>query len=179
MIESTNITEATIQLWTLYITVAIALIGFVFNVISLWQTKKATEDMAKPYVNIFVDAYAIKSDYRVYVFKNFGNSPAYIDKIEVKGNLDKNHRERKFQSLVGNMLAPNQSITSVIQKDFHDTVTINIEYHDQHKKKYKDSFELDPDIFVSLLYAVPDTSNENDTASAIRQSTAALLRDMK
>lgn len=77
------------------------------------------------------------------------------------------------------MLAPGQSITSIIQKDFHGTVYITIEYHDQHRKKYKDTFKLDPDIFVSLLYQVPDTSNENDTASAIRQSTAALLRDMK
>lgn len=174
-----QLTELEIQLWTLYATVIIAILGFIFNIISLWQTKRATEDMAKPYVNVYVDAYAIKSDCRVYVFKNFGNSPAYIDKIETSGILDENHRKLKFQSLVGNMLAPGQSITSVIQKDFHGTVNITIEYHDQHRKKYKDTFKLDPNIFVSLLYQVPDTSNENDTASAIRQSTAALLRDMK
>ncbi|QBX25400.1 hypothetical protein Javan254_0045 [Streptococcus phage Javan254] len=135
--------------------------------------------MAKPYINVFIDVYAIKSDYRVYVFKNFGNSPAYIDKIEVLGELDTVHQKLKFQSLVGNMIAPGQSITSTIERGYHGIATLHIKYHDQHNNDYKASFRLDADAFNTLTYIVPDTSNSDDVASAIRQSTAALIRDMK
>lgn len=115
-----QITELDVQLWTLYTTAVIALIGFVFNVISLWQTKRATEDMSKPFINIYVDRYAVKSQEKMYVIKNFGQTPAYIDKIElIDGELDELNKKRLFQSLVGNMLAPNQRLTSAIHPDFN------------------------------------------------------------
>ena len=50
------ITNENVQIWTLYVTVIIAVIGFILNTISLWQTKKATEDMAKQ-INVFYHVY--------------------------------------------------------------------------------------------------------------------------
>lgn len=172
------ITNENVQVWTLYVTVVIALIGFSFNVFSIWQTKKATEDLAKPYVNIFVDAYAIKTSQRVYVIKNFGQTPAYIDKIEVLGQLDKNN-EHAFQSLIGNMLAPGQKVTSLIEKDFTGKLVAIVTYHDQRNRSYTASFTLDTQLLASFCYATPE-SNESDTVpSPIRQSTMALLRDLR
>ena len=71
------ITNENVQIWTLYVTVIIAVIGFILNTISLWQTKKATEDMAKPYINVYVDAYAVKNQQRTYVLKLWPNSSIY------------------------------------------------------------------------------------------------------
>lgn len=172
------ITNENVQVVTLYVTVVIALVGFVFNVISLWQTKKAAEDMAKPYVNVYVDAYAVKSQVRVYVFKNFGQTPAYIEKISVKGNIDTTNKYH-FQSLVGNMLAPNQKITSSIQPDFKGKCEISITYKDIHNNIFDHSYTLDTQIFEDFVYTLNESNKSNEIPTAIRQSTMALLRDLK
>ncbi|KXU09388.1 hypothetical protein Javan226_0007 [Streptococcus phage Javan226] len=172
------ITNENVQIVTLYATVVIALVGFVFNVISLWQTKKATEDMAKPYVNVYVDAYAVKSQVRVYVFKNFGQTPAYIEKISVKGDIDAANKYH-FQSLVGNMLAPNQKITSSIQPDFKGECEISITYKDMHNNIYNHSYTLNTQVFEDFVYTINESNKSNEIPTAIRQSTMALLRDLR
>ena len=110
-------TELEVQAWTLYTTVVIALVGFFFNIVSLHRTKRAEEDMARPYVNIFVDLFEIKDRQRVYVIKNFGKTPAYITDITVNGDLGI-YNQHNFKSLVGNMIAPGQKFTSNIEDDF-------------------------------------------------------------
>ncbi|HEM3577543.1 TPA: hypothetical protein U1C15_001184 [Streptococcus suis] len=175
-----QITELDVQLWTLYATAVIALIGFVFNVISLWQTKRATEDMSKPFINIYVDRYAVKSQEKMYVIKNFGQTPAYIDKIElIDGELDELNQKRLFQSLVGNMLAPNQRLTSSIHSDFNSVGTVRITYHDQRKRKYSDTFKLDTRMVKDFYYSLTEKNKSDEIPTAIRQSTMALLRDLK
>ena len=174
-----KITEIDVQMWTLYATVIIAILGFIFNAISLWQTKKATEDMAKPYVNFYVDAVSVKDQQRIFVIKNFGNSPAYIQKIDVDGELDQYNERYKFKSLVGNMLAPGQKLTSSIEKSYKGTVKIHIEYKDQHGKVYKDTFTLSPRLTEDFLYTVNESNKNNQVPTAIRQSTMALLRDLR
>lgn len=109
-------TELEVQTWTLYTTVVIALVGFFFNIVSLHRTKRAEEDMARPYVNVFVDLFEIKDRQRVYVIKNFGKTPAYITDITVHGNLGI-YNQHNFKSLVGNMIAPGQKFTSNIEDD--------------------------------------------------------------
>ena len=55
------------------------------NALSIELTKQAAEDMARPYVNVYVDIFAIKKHSRVFTFKNFGQTPAYIKSIQVNG----------------------------------------------------------------------------------------------
>lgn len=110
-------TELEVQTWTLYTTVVIAIVGFFFNIVSLHRTKRAEEDMARPYVNVFVDLFEIKDRQRVYVIKNFGKTPAYITDITVIGNLGI-YNQHNFKSLIGNMIAPGQKFTSNIEDDF-------------------------------------------------------------
>lgn len=172
------INEVTVQLWTLYVTVAIALVGFAFNVVALWQTKKATEDLAKPYINVYLDAYAVKDQHRVYVFKNFGQTPAYITNIAVAGAIDPFNKYH-FQSLVGNMLAPGQKITSAIHRNFKGIATITISYKDQHGKQYSGTFKLDSQQFEDFAYTINESNTSDSTASAIRQSTMSLLRELR
>ncbi|WP_156009577.1 hypothetical protein [Streptococcus ruminantium] len=175
-----QITNENVQIWTLYATVIIAIIGFILNTFSLWQAKKATEDMAKPFVNIYVDRYAVKSQEKIYVIKNFGQTPAYIDSIElIEGELDELNQKKLFQSLVGNMLAPNQRLTSSIHPHFNSTGTIKITYHDQRKRKYSDTFKLDTKMVKDLFYSVNESNKSDEIPTAIRQSTMALLRDLK
>ncbi|MEQ9810343.1 hypothetical protein [Streptococcus jiangjianxini] len=174
-----KITEIDVQMWTLYATVVIAILGFIFNAISLWQTKKATEDMAKPYVNFYVDAVSVKDRQRLFVIKNFGQSPAYITKIEIIGELDEYNNRYKFQSLVGNMLAPGQKLTSSMEKSYKGNASVNIEYTDQHGKIYKDTFKLNPRMTEDFLYTVNESNKNKEISTAIRQSTMALLRDLR
>ncbi|MGT2964165.1 hypothetical protein [Streptococcus acidominimus] len=174
-----NITNDNVQIWTLYVTVAISLIGFLFNVISLWQTKKATEDMAKPYVNLYVEGIAVKSLNKVYVIKNFGQTPAYITSIKViSGRLDEFNDRRLFQSLIGNMIAPGQKLTSSIHPYHKESATVEIKYKDTHGKKYSDIFTLNPSMLKDFAYTVNESNKQNEIPATIRQSTMALLRDL-
>lgn len=173
------ITNENVQIWTLYVTVAIALVGFAFNIYSLWQTKKATEDMAKPYVNVYVDAYAVKSQQRVYAFKNFGQTPAYIKSIEIQGELDELNNKHRFQSLIGNMIAPGQKLTSYILPDYKGSILLRITYKDSKGRQYSDTFKLNASIASDMLYTVNESNKSDEPASAIRQSTMALLRDLR
>lgn len=174
-----QITETEIQLWTLYITVIIAVVGFIFNTISLWQTKRATEDMARPYINVFVDAYAVKDQQRVYVFKNFGQTPAYIKSIDFEGSLDEMNNKHQFQSLVGNMIAPGQKLTSAIHPNYKGNISLTVTYTDTKKKLYSDTFKLDARLASDMLYTIHESNKSDQTATAIRQSTMALLRDLR
>lgn len=173
------ITNENVQIWTLYTTVIIAVIGFILNTISLWQTKKATEDMAKPYINVYVDAYAVKNQQRTYVFKNFGQTPAYIDNIQIDGELDSLNSIHRFGSLIGNMIAPGQKFTSSIQDGYKGRITLTITYSDNKKHKYTDKFVLDATLASAMFYTVNESDNIDSPATAIRQSTMALLRDLR
>ena len=172
------ITNENVQIWTLYVTVIIAVIGFILNTISLWQTKKATEDMAKPYINVYVDAYAVKNQQTTYVFKNFGQTPAYIENIQIDGELDSLNSIHRFGSLIGNMIAPGQKFTSSIQEGYKGRITLTITYSDRRKNKYTDNFVLDATVASTMLYTVK-SNNSDSPATAIRQSTMALLRDLR
>lgn len=173
------ITNENVQIWTLYATVVISVIGFFFNTLSLWQTKRATEDMAKPYINVYVDVYAVKSQQRVYVFKNFGQTPAYIQNIEIDGELDELNSKYRFQSLIGNMIAPGQKLTSYIHSDYKGSIVLKITYKDNKKRSYTDQFTLDAGLAADMLYTINESNKSDEVPTAIRQSTMALLRDLR
>lgn len=174
-----------IQLLSIIVSTITSIVGIFISVKAIKQTnvannltRQSAEDMARPYVNIFVDAFSVKSQDRVYVIKNFGNSPAYITSISVNGELGKTN-EHHFQSLVNNMLAPGQKVTSTIDKDFKGCSEITVHYRDVNKKVYQDTFNLDTQIFEDFAYRTTEASDSKEMASAIRQSTMALLRELK
>lgn len=116
----------------------------------------------------------------MYVIKNFGQTPAYIDSIELlEGKLDESNNKRLFQSLVGNMLAPSQKLTSSIGSNFNSEGVVKITYHDKKNRQYSDIFKLDTSMVSDLFYTVEEMSKSNEVPTAIRQSTMALLRDLK
>ena len=151
-------TELEVQTWTLYTTVVIALVGFFFNIVSLHRTKRAEEDMARPYVNVFVDLFEIKDRQRVYV----GNLGIY--------------NQHNFKSLVGSMIAPGQKFTSNIEDDFKGSSKITISYRDNNRKVYQDTFTLDTNIGLTMSYTLNESNKTDEIPSTIRQSTMALLR---
>lgn len=174
-----------IQVIAIIVSLIVGVISLYYTKIAIQQSSKANqltqrsiEDMAKPYVNAYVDAYAVKSQVRVYVFKNFGQTPAYIEGITVDGDIDMTNKYH-FQSLVGNMLAPNQKITSSIHPDFKGKCRITIIYKDIHNNIYKDSYTLDTRIFEDFAFTINESNKSNEIPTAIRQSTMALLRDLK
>ena len=77
------------------------------------------------------------------------------------------------------MLAPGQKITSTIDKEFKGSSEITVHYKDVNEKIYVDTFNLDTQIFDDFAFRTSEASNSNETASAIRQSTMALLRELK
>ena len=161
-------TELEVQTWTLYTTVVIALVGFFFNIVFLHRTKRAEEDMARPYVNIFVDVFEIKDRQRVFVIKN-------ITDITVNGDLGI-YNQHNFQSLIGNMIAPGQKFTSNIEDDFKGSSKITISYRDNNRKVYQDTFTLDTNIGLTMSYTLNESNKTDEIPSTIRQSTMALLR---
>lgn len=187
--QPTELPKLDISDWIQVIAITVSLIVGVISIyytrIAIQQSSKANqltqqsiEDMAKPFVNVYVDAFAVKSQQRVFTFKNFGQTPAYIEKIEINGNLDK-FNKYAFQSLVGNMLAPGQKITSYIDPAFKEKISISISYKDMNGKLYSDTFNLDPQIFEDFAYSVNESNKSDEVPTAIRQSTMALLRDLK
>ena len=141
-------------------------------------TKQAAEDMARPYVNVYVDIFAIKKHSRMFTFKNFGQTPAYIKSIQVDGYLGK-HNRYQFQSLVGNMLAPGQKITSAIEEHFRGVGNVTVIYADVNGKEFEDTFKLDTQIFENFAYTLVESNKSDEVPSAIRQSTMALLRELR
>lgn len=148
------------------------------NALSIELTKQAAEDMARPYVNVYVDIFAIKKHSRVFTFKNFGQTPAYIKSIQVNGYLGK-HNGYQFQSLVGNMLAPGQKITSAIEDHFRGVGNVTVIYADVNGKEFEDTFKLDTQIFEDFAYILVESNKSDKVPSAIRQSTMALLRELR
>ena len=174
-----------IQVIAVVISLVIGSIGIVTSAIAIRQsaianelTKRAAEDMARPYVNVYVDIFAVKKHSRVYTFKNFGQTPAYIKAIQVDNYLGK-HNRYQFQSLVGNMLAPGQKITSSIEDHFKGVGRVTVTYSDVNGKEFEDTFKLDTQIFEDFAYTVVESNKTNEVPSAIRQSTMALLRELK
>lgn len=141
-------------------------------------TKQAAEDMARPYVNVYVDIFAIKKHSRMFTFKNFGQTPAYIKSIQVDNYLGKYNRHH-FQSLVGNMLAPGQKITSAIEEHFRGVGNVTVIYADVNGKEFEDTFKLDTQIFEDFAYILVESNKSDEVPSAIRQSTMALLRELR
>ena len=148
------------------------------NALSIELTKQAAEDMARPYVNVYVDIFAIKKHSRVFTFKNFGQTPAYIKSIQVNGYLGK-HNRYQFQSLVGNMLAPGQKVTSSIEDHFKGVSNVTVIYADVNGKEFEDTFKLDTQIFENFAYTLVESNKSDEVPSAIRQSTMALLRELR
>ena len=72
-----------IQLISIGVSTLTSVIGISLSVKAIRQTnvannltRQSAEDMARPYVNIYVDAFSVKTEERVYVIKNIGSSPA-------------------------------------------------------------------------------------------------------
>lgn len=174
-----TITEVNVALWTLYATIIIGVITFIFNTISIRQTAKAQKDMARPYLNIYVDIAAVKDHQRFFVLKNFGTTPAYIKSITFR-NLSETKAINPFKSLEESesMIAPGQKVTSYIARDVKESYEAVIIYKDQNKKEYSETFNLNTMAFASLTYSYHN-SGKDEQANAIRESTLALIRELK
>lgn len=173
-------TEIDVALWTLYATVIFGIITFIFNTISVRQTAKAQKDMARPYLNLYVDIAAVKDHQRFFVLKNFGTTPAYIRSIKLfnRSTLTDTKDQNPFKSLNGNMIAPGQKVTSFIARNLKDSYIAEIIYYDKDGKIYREKFKLNTMAFATLSYS-SHNSGKNESATAIRQSTLALIRELK
>ena len=100
-------------------------------------------------------------------FKNFGKTPAYIDNIQIDGELDSLNSIHRFGSLIGNMIAPGQKFTSSIQEGYKGQITLTITYSDRRKNKYTDKFVLDATVASAMLYTVNESNNSDSPATAI------------
>lgn len=169
-----------IQIFGIIVSLIIAVVSFIFTAKSISQVSKAQRDMARPYINMFVDRVAVKNVSAFYVIKNFGTSPAFIKDIKVvDGQLDSLNNRHKFKSLIGCQVAPGQKFTSVFDNKEDNIAVIEIIYEDIHKKEYTDIFRLNTKTTKDLLYSVPEDNNSKMPSSSIRQSTMALLRELR
>ena len=169
-----------------WIQLAAVVVALAIGIVSIWQSWKAIKqtqiamaDMARPYINVYVDALAIKHQQRFYVIKNFGQSPAYITSLQFTGALDDRNSERQMQSLVGNMLAPGQKMTTRLDEHYKGIVNVKVSYQDPQGKTYQDTFKLDSMAFSDFAYSAQSSKEDGRIPNATRQSTMALLRDLR
>lgn len=154
-------------------------IAVVISVKSLRLTQKSILDANRPYVTMYIDSVDTIYFSKDLVIKNFGKSSARIDRIEFDTELDQLNKEKKMQSLIGGMIAPNQKFTTTLENDFKKSVTADIEYSDLNGKKYKESIVIKTDIGKDLLWSSKRNSKDSTEATAIKHSAHAIIRAFK
>lgn len=166
-----------IQIISILVSTLIAVISILIAIATLRQTNKITEEANRPYVVIYLDVIQVTSTFCYYlVVKNFGNTGAVIDSITFTPDFDTKYNYKPYEDFKNHFIAPNQSITTAC--DFskpYKPITFTINYH-KDKKKYSDSFIINPSATSGLILSKVTPSNSDSLEKVIAYSTQELIR---
>lgn len=121
-----------------------ATIGIIASLIALWQSKKSIKlteksirEANRPVVAVYLEYSQVISTPKEYlVIKNFGNTPATIDLVELDTKINIIKDGEIFTQSVPFILAPKQSFSTVLRVDVFDSqqaeqnINVKINYHD-------------------------------------------------
>lgn len=148
------------------------IIAIIISVITLVKTsfdnRRMLEESSRAYISIYTDTLIANKSHFYIIIKNFGNTNAMIQNIEIDKKTKKMIKlgstecEDCFNSLIKSQLAPGQSIT-------HAVMTDNEEYDYSHiskfkisyksgRKRYSDEFEIN----LSINSTMPSMSISTD-----------------
>lgn len=136
-----------VQLFGVIISFATSIVAILISLMTLLQNSKMIEESSRPVISIYSQNINTGTPMLFIVVKNFGNSPAVINKFDYDYDLADCYTFRSerdyLKDLVGSTLAPKQSrICSLDYSKLTRPITFTLEYT-SGRKKYKDSFSVD------------------------------------
>lgn len=138
------------------ITAVTAIISVWISLRTLRQNSKMIEESSRPYITAQIEHIGNAFYLR---FKNYGQSAAIIDNIELDENAEKVQVENfitVFEDFRGNTIPPNYSFMTCIRQDNvsdeENKISIGIKYHSA-VKKYTEHVEINLAAYKKLLEA--------------------------
>lgn len=140
--------------WDDWIQLLVPIVGVILSTIAILQSKKSIEltkisihEANRPMVVVYLDYVYTYSSLKEYlVIKNFGETFATIDRIDMDSEIKIIKDGNIFSQSLPFILAPTQSFSTVIRSNvFNDSteksIQVVIQYHDKIAK-YTDTFNL-------------------------------------
>lgn len=167
-----------VQLLGIIISFATSIVAILISLMTLRQNSKMIEESSRPVISIYSQSIDTGTPMLFIVVKNFGNSPAVINKFDYDYDFTDCYSFRSerdyLKDLVGSTLAPGQSrICSLDYKKLSRPITFTLEYKSACKK-YADSFTVDLRAGVNI--PAPKTATEGKESRAISYTLQEMLQ---
>jgi len=107
--------------------IIVAIFACAAAIITAIYTRKAYITQNKGYIGVYCEGYYIGKFVKKIVIKNYGNSPAKINKISVKRIENQDYLKKFINAQKDKTYMPNQISTCIILPDNYDLV-IELEY---------------------------------------------------
>ncbi|HBV04385.1 MAG TPA: hypothetical protein DEB65_08945 [Staphylococcus sp.] len=152
--------------------IIIAVFACIAAIITAIYTRKAYVTQNKGYIGIYCEGYYVGKFVKKIVIKNYGNSPAEINKISVKGIDNQDYLKKFFNAQIDKIYMPNQISTCIILPDNYELV-IELEYsYKSMNRKETQYLTIDLSNTNKELYTkVEDLDNkfQNEILTALNQ----------
>ncbi|KAF3299642.1 hypothetical protein FPV24_07420 [Carnobacterium sp. PL24RED07] len=166
-----------------------ATIGIIASLIALWQSKKSIKlteksirEANRPVVAVYLEYSQVISTPKEYlVIKNFGNTPATIDLVELDTKINIIKDGEIFTQSVPFILAPKQSFSTVLRVDVFDSqqaeqnINVKINYHDSIQQ-YSDTFNLNQNLVKDMRFSKTKPSKNSTVQQVLSQTTEEIIR---
>lgn len=146
------------------ITAVTAIVSVWISLRTLRQNSKMLEESSRPYITAQIEHIGNAFYLR---FKNYGQSAAIIDNIELDENAEKVQVENfitVFEDFRGNTIPPNYSFMTCIRQDNvsgkENKISIDIKYHSA-VKKYSEHVEINLAAYKKVLEARRNIDQNN------------------
>ncbi|MDE1549485.1 hypothetical protein [Jeotgalibaca caeni] len=131
----------------------LSIVAIIISVVAVVKTSKDNnrilEENSRAYISIYTEALIANRNHFYIVIKNFGNTNAHIESIEVDNKtreMIKLGNKDYIDRIVNNQLAPKQSITHLVSKHKNDFDSNHISKfkitYTSGRKIYSDIFEF-------------------------------------
>lgn len=166
-----------------------ATIGIIASLIALWQSKKSIKlteksirEANRPVVAVYLEYSQVISTPKEYlVIKNFGNTPATIDLVELDTKINIIKDGEIFTQSVPFILAPKQGFSTVLRVDVFDSqqaeqnINVKINYHDSIQQ-YSDTFNLNQNLVKDMRFSKTKPSKNSTVQQVLSQTTEEIIR---
>ncbi|MFW2435777.1 hypothetical protein ACQ23P_12580 [Staphylococcus cohnii] len=152
--------------------VIIAIFACIATIVTASYTKKSYITQNKGYIGIYYEGYHIGYFVKKIVIKNYGNSPAKIDEINIKEKDLPNYLKKFFEAQKEKTYMPNQSATCIVlSADYDSSIELNYSYESMYKNE-SESVTIDLSTTNKELYTKVEKLNsefENELLTALNQ----------
>lgn len=170
-----------IQLISVGVALLLGLVGIVISLNTQREQRKVLTEQRRPKIVAYIDYIWVSSTVQKYlVFKNVGNSVAYVDETEISYSSVKDIKQRDMRPLrPGAVLAPGQKISSsLIYVDKASQIDIVVSYHDDFGWSSIYNQHLELDAFSESMSDSLTVKGGREVDTAIINAARALVRHL-